>query len=631
MRLKTCFLSLGLLAVLLVGGMPGLLHPADPLTNDSGDFTWIPIPEGAEAAPLVEQEVRRLAAARVILPFERTTGVFEHWIALKRNLSAAWQQRFHERRETLRQALQIMSEQTKTYRKIVNRLSLAETALQSARQRIDFLDEQLQSLQNEQNILQQNFQAQLDGFGFQLMLQGSARQRYESSLPQEELRTQLGLAMSFQAIRDWDETLVQTTTMLQNYELISSRVQSVLQGRSETTATYPIGISKAWRKNGHSIGKITHLFHIITVYPFYTRATGSTTVSGGETLPMLSPEPEIIALTGVNLHAVLYEIGIDDSNLEHFLESWLRLIEEANEDTMRRLQEVRSAFQIQGHALKARTQALQEERAAKRCEVLHLRWQIHGPTPALEQAWPARCADAGPSDKLLDAKTLWEAQTWPGLSRDFQVTHREYAQTYAVKTVVFEKVSDGKSQPNESLTDTWVRVAQNAFATLRREISAQDYKEDILIIGQRLSDYRETTVTYQKIPKAFTILYLADHESDNQVVQIAGVGVKYRFQSERTFSIPLTLSEGAIFASKTQCDLQQLEQLFRYNISLERIADRCGLATSIDIPPDQEMWSLVKRTTLPEEVQEFIRAYPQSRLMPAARLKLQQLQRRQSE
>ena len=626
MRLKTCFPYLVMLAALLGGKVPGLLHSAEQ-PNPIGTFVWVPIPRGEEAAPLVEQEVRRLASAGNILPFERTTRVFEHWIALKRSLSADWQQRFHERRETFRQTLHNMGEQTKTYREIINRLSLVETALQSARQRIGFLDDQLQSLQNELSILEQNFQTQLDGFGFQIMFQGSVRQRYGSPLPKDELRTRLGLAMNFQAIRELDETLVQITDMILDHELLSTQVKSDLQGRSETTATYPIGISKVWRENSRSIGTITHLFHIITVYPFYSRETDGGISSRSETLPLLSLVPEINALTAVNLHTVLFENDIEDSNLGHFLESWLRLITETNENTMMRLLEVRTAFQSQRLALKARTQALQKERADKRCEILHLRWQLHGPTEALEQAWPAHCGAAGGSKKLLDAKAQWETQNWSDLLREFQETHQEYAQTYETKTVAFEKVSDGKSQPNENPTDTWVRVAQNAFATLHREISAQDYKEDILIIGQRLSDYRETTVTYRKIPTAFTILYLADHESNNQVVQLAGVGVKYRFQSKRTFSIAPVVSGGVFIAPKTQCDLRQLEQLFHYNIPLERIAERCGLPTSIDIPPDQEMWALVKHTSLLEEVQEFIRAYPQSRLIPAARLKLQQIQR----
>ena len=626
MRLKTCFASIILLLALLGGGVPRWLHSAEQ-SNPIGTLIWVPIPKGAEVATLVDKEVRRLVLGGTILPFERTTRVFENWVTLKRSLLADWRDRFHKRREMFRQTLLDITEHAKNYREIINRISLAENALQSFRQRIRFLDDQLQSLQNEQKIIEQNFQTQLDGFGFQIIFHGSVRQKYKSPLPQDHLRTQLGLAMNVKAIRELDETLVQITDMILDQELLSTHLTSELEGRSETTATYPISISKVWRENNASIGTISHLFQVITVYPFYSRKTAGDIYSKSETLSLLNSIPEINPLTKINLQEVLFENGIDDNNLEHFLESWLSLITETNESTMRRLQELRNTFQSQRLSLKSRMQALKKERALKLCEIIHLRWQLHGPTEKLAQTWPVHCGPTGESKNLLDAKAHWETHIWSEMLREFQETHQEYVKIYSSKIVAFEKVSDGKSQPGEKPTDTWIRIAQNSFDTLHREISAQDYKEDILIIGQRLSDYQETTVTYRKIPIAFTILYLADHESDNQVAQIVGIGVKYRFESERTYSIPPPVISGVFYAPKTKCDLRQLEQMFDYNIPLENIAKRCGLATSIDIPPDQEMWALVKHSSLMEEIQEFIRTYPKSPLIPSAKLKLQQIKR----
>ena len=61
MKLKTPFRFIVLCMALLMGGVPNLLHSAESLLNGNGEFDWVPIPEGAEVAPLIEQEIRRLA------------------------------------------------------------------------------------------------------------------------------------------------------------------------------------------------------------------------------------------------------------------------------------------------------------------------------------------------------------------------------------------------------------------------------------------------------------------------------------------------------------------------------------------------------------------------------------------
>ena len=46
--------------------------------------------------------------------------------------------------------------------------------------------------------------------------------------------------------------------------------------------------------------------------------------------------------------------------------------------------------------------------------------------------------------------------------------------------------------------------------------------------------------------------------------------------------------------------------------------------------PETEMWSLVRNSLYPADVAAFLQAYPNGRYAPAARLKLQQLQRPQA-
>ena len=54
-----------------------------------------------------------------------------------------------------------------------------------------------------------------------------------------------------------------------------------------------------------------------------------------------------------------------------------------------------------------------------------------------------------------------------------------------------------------------------------------------------------------------------------------------------------------------------------------------GVYAAVD-DPETEMWSLVRNSLHPADVAAFLQAYPNGKYAPAARLKLQQLQRPQA-
>ena len=59
------------------------------------------------------------------------------------------------------------------------------------------------------------------------------------------------------------------------------------------------------------------------------------------------------------------------------------------------------------------------------------------------------------------------------------------------------------------------------------------------------------------------------------------------------------------------------------------VAEAPGAPAVVD-DPETEMWSLVRNSLHPADVAAFLQAYPNGKYAPAARLKLQQLQRPQT-
>ena len=59
------------------------------------------------------------------------------------------------------------------------------------------------------------------------------------------------------------------------------------------------------------------------------------------------------------------------------------------------------------------------------------------------------------------------------------------------------------------------------------------------------------------------------------------------------------------------------------------VAEAQGQRPMVD-DPETEMWSLVRNSLHPADVAAFLQAYPNGKYAPAARLKLQQLQRPQA-
>ncbi len=566
------------IGILLLLSWTGIgLAQQTPEASPEAEFAWVEIPEDATVKPLIEQQVRRQIEEQKLISFEQTTAVFDRWVRDKQRVLEEWQRRFDESREALRRSFQAISDELTHYVSLSNKLEVAEISLRAALNRIQTLDERIRSLKNERKTIEQNFQAQLNDFGWQILLKGTLEQEFIESISQDEMKQLVGNAINTQAIRLINEGMVQSSGEIRDHEILQNRIRSVTAGRAETTSTYPIGISSdVLNEQGIPQGTIDHLFHIVTVFPFNSGETGrGTTDLGGaaDAVTGTTLEAQTEEVRESTLDELLSGSDIQDPNIKGFLSNWQRIIQKNNRNTFAKLDAIRQTTEANLREIDGRISIFDEERRGKRCEAVRTQLSISGTIDQAHQEWRQQCPTDDAIDNLIQQQKHWEEQIWPRLAADFQQKQSEYARNYGTKIIAFDRVVDGKRKGDETPIDTWARVAQEAFADLDKEVSIQQYREEILIIDQKLSKYDSQTVEYKPVPKAFAIIYLATHGFSGQFVSIAGVGVKYQLQSQT--QVATVRPKRPRLKSATQCDLHRIQRMLSAKIPLEAVSKRC--------------------------------------------------------